>query len=95
MIPFLLEKGFRVIVPDMIGYGQTVRYCRALTFLKKLKKGNEVPGCTEGPTGRHLSILHEEPCSRHGGVAQNSECSESHPFRTRLVLFALLYLGIL
>ncbi|RPB02196.1 alpha/beta-hydrolase [Choiromyces venosus 120613-1] len=23
IIPFLLEKGFRVIVPDMIGYGQT------------------------------------------------------------------------
>jgi len=23
MIPFLLEKGFRVIVPDMLGYGQT------------------------------------------------------------------------
>lgn len=33
MIPFLLEKGFRVIVPDMLGYGQTVRLLLCLDFL--------------------------------------------------------------
>jgi hypothetical protein len=75
VIPGLLEMGLRVIAPDMIGYGQTVR-----PYLRGAAAADGVLGCSHGPAWRGTHRLWLESVRRrHGGASHAALHPASDP----------------